>query len=103
MRGFTLVEVVVALVLLQVALLCVFGTTFLALRALSDAEARVLRARAAASIVDSLRAGATAGTGTRDEGHLHARWLVDADGVVDLVVTTPDSAAYRIRSVVRLR
>lgn len=55
-RGFTLIEVVVALVLLEIGVLGVVGTLLLATRTLTEAELTTRATMSAAQVVDSLEA-----------------------------------------------
>ncbi len=85
-RGFTLVEVAVAVVLLEVGLLAAGGTVLLARQILARAE-RIERAAADASaLVDSLlEAGGAASGEVEGEGYrlrwrrVPPGWTVDAD------------------------
>jgi prepilin-type N-terminal cleavage/methylation domain-containing protein len=85
-RGFTLVELLVALVLLEVGLLGVAGTVVLASRTLSRAEERERAVTRAALVLDSLEGTAGGGSGAwiGAWGQLH--WSRDADGRVELRV-----------------
>lgn len=78
--GFTLLEVVVSLVVLEAAVLGVYGTLVLAARTTSDAD-RLERAVAEAEgVLDSL-AGAPAPTsGSRELAYGSIRWEVESDG-----------------------
>jgi len=80
-RGFTLVEVVVALVLLEVAVLGVVGTLALARRTLAEAEALERGVTGVERVVDSLRASGFSGDG--DVAHPWGRvtWVGRADGL----------------------
>lgn len=78
-RGFTLVEVIVALVLLTVGLLAALSMTSLAARTLGEARRISLAAAAAESLADSLvgapgGAGDGAGWGTREHDWGVLRW-----------------------------
>lgn len=103
MKGFTLIETVVALVVLQVAVLGVLGSAFLAIRTVEAAEATALRARAAASILDSLRVHGRPGTGFATPGRVEVEWTIDSIGVLDLRARTPDGADFELHSVLLFR
>lgn len=81
-RGFTLVEVVVALLILEVGLLGVFGMVVLAQRTLAQADAIERGVAELEGLLDSLGVHAAPGGGSRelDVGVVH--WSVTADGTV---------------------
>lgn len=103
MKGFTLIEVLVALVVLQVALVGVLGTALAATRTMHAAEATSLRARAAMSVLDSLRAAGPPRPGSSTHGPVAVSWTVDSIGAVDLAAITPDSVEFRLHTVLRIR
>lgn len=81
--GFTLVETIVALVLLQIAMLALAATAAVAARDLSDALARRRAFAIARSGADGLRsrACASADAGTRAlAGGMVEHWSVSASG-----------------------
>ena len=85
MRGFTLVEVLVALVIFEVGLLGVVGTLVLASRTLARA---VLLERAVGqveSVLDSLAQAQGSGGGQRPAVGGALSWSVDADGSVSVI------------------
>ncbi len=85
-RGFTLVEVVVALILLEIGVLAAAGTLVLASRALGRAE-RIERAVAALELVaDSIGAAGSGADGARPfpGGRVLWGWR-GAGGLADLV------------------
>jgi type II secretory pathway pseudopilin PulG len=91
--GFTLVEVLVALVLLEVGLMGVVGTLVLAARSLTRAELGERGVAAVEHVLDSLvTAGVTAGEGRVDVRGGEVVWRA-AGGSVRLVFATAlDSA-----------
>jgi type II secretory pathway pseudopilin PulG len=95
--GFTLVEIVVALVVVEVGLLGVLGSLILAARTLSQAE---LLERATAEVhrvYDSLSVGALAGEGEREAPPGWLRWRVGAGGEAWVTFELPrDSALARV-------
>ena len=101
-RGFTLLEVVVSLLLLQVAVVGAVGTLAVASRNLAEAELMERAVLGAEGVLDSLRgvAGATDGSRVVDPGGLE--WSVDTLGGVTLYATHPDGRVlFEVRSAVR--
>jgi type II secretory pathway pseudopilin PulG len=93
-RGFTLLEVVVALLLMEVAVLAAVGTLALASRTLARAEHLERAVAAAGGVLDSL-AGADSLVSAADSfGGARLEWLVDAAGRVVLRATGPDSSIW---------
>ncbi|MGD8287098.1 MAG: prepilin-type N-terminal cleavage/methylation domain-containing protein [Gemmatimonadota bacterium] len=89
-RGFTLIEVVVALLLLEVGVLAAAGTLQVASRTLAEAE-RVQRAVVAAGgILDSLARVAAPSDGNRTLPFGEVAWSVDDTGAVILRAETRD-------------
>jgi len=89
-EGFSLIEVVVALLVLEVGML---ATSALALQALRTqrAAADLERARWAASLVlDSLSSDAPPGPGSMAVGDLVLRWGPPTNGAVVLDVVLPE-------------
>jgi len=80
-RGFTLVEVVVALLLLEVAVLGVVGTLVLARRTLTEAEALERAVTGVERVVDSLMASGPMVEG--EDAHAWGRvtWVSLSDGL----------------------
>ena len=78
--GFTLVEILVALVVLQVGLLGVLGSLVLAARTLTRAEALERAVVELHQVYDSLSSGAAPGEGERTSLAGRLRWVVGADG-----------------------
>lgn len=98
-RGFTLVEVVVAVVLLAIASLGVASTTMFVARLAATARALALAARATADIVDSLRGTpcASLGAGSAGTPAGNVQWTASAAGSTRHVraVLTPLSTRVR--------
>ena len=89
-RGFTLLEVVIAILVLEVGVLAAVGTMSVAVTNLARAE-RLERAVASSEgVLDSLAgvAGATSGASTLAGAEIE--WSVDTDGVVALRALDPD-------------
>mgnify|MGYP006969362564 FL=1 len=96
--GFTLVEVVMALLVLQAAALGVLGTLTLAQRTVHRAERLERAATRVEMLLDSLRsAPAEPDSGHWAAGDLRVRWWVEADGGV-LVVATDDRGGELVRA-----
>lgn len=88
-RGFTLIETVIALVLLQLGVLALVGTSGAVARDLAEAAARRRAHAAARNRVEILRAAACAeaSTGTaRLQAGMVEIWRVEAKGAGRLVV-----------------
>lgn len=80
--GFTLVEVIVALLILEVGILGVVGTLLLSSRTLARAEAVERGVLGAERVFDSLRGGAAPPTGSWTDGEGTATWTTSgADSV----------------------
>ncbi|NJD18674.1 MAG: prepilin-type N-terminal cleavage/methylation domain-containing protein [Gemmatimonadetes bacterium] len=95
-RGFTLVEVMVALVVLEVGLLGVLGTLWLATSTLARAE-RVERGVAEVERVwDSLAAAGDAGSGMLETPAGRVRWWPRGSGLRVEWSSGPDSALVRL-------
>ncbi len=80
--GFTLVEVVVALLVLEVGILGAVGTLLLASRTLTRAEAVERGVLETESVLDSLERGAFSGPGVRDGEEGATSWALASDGSV---------------------
>ncbi len=87
-RGFTLIEVVVALVLLEIGVLGVVGTLLLAARTLTEAELTTRAAAATAMAADSLEAHGFMGPGVDSFPGGVVRWEAALDPGRAVVVAT---------------
>lgn len=85
--GFTMVEVMVALVILAVGVLGLAGTTALVVRQVTMADVATERAAALQSVVERLRAADfdSVGTGADTVGLFTAKWTTDDLGRSKLV------------------
>lgn len=102
-RGFTLIEIVVALLVLEVGVVGVVATLLAASKTMGDAE-RVERATGrAASLLDSLRSGAVVGEDSASFVGGVASWRVDSGGRLDLQVRGRRDERLRVSTVVPLR
>lgn len=100
-EGFSLVEVVVAMVLLTIGVLCLAASARAVTRLTSQGARVGHAATVVASRLERLRAGACdalAAGGSATSGPFTERWTVEAAGTVRTVtitVTYPDGAAMR--------
>jgi len=74
--GFTLIEVIVALVLLSVGTLAVVASGLSAARLITSAHHDEFVANAAATLADSLAASGSVGTGESVSGTIRRTWSV---------------------------
>ena len=79
--GFTLLEVLVALAILEVGLVGTVGVLVIAQRDLSTAERLHIATQAAAGVADSLLAGNVADSGGEDAPWGRLRWSADEAGI----------------------
>ncbi len=82
--GFTLMEVLVALFITEVAALGVMGSLVIASETMRRAETLEHATARAEGVLDSLRAGVGPGAGERLFSGGKVAWLVDPRGVVEL-------------------
>jgi prepilin-type N-terminal cleavage/methylation domain-containing protein len=100
-RGFTLVEVLVALLVLEVGILAAAGTLLVAARTLRRSEAEARAVNVVESVLDSLQGGADAGAFARVTAEGTLSGSVSEDGTVRIryrsgregVVVTVEGAA----------
>ena len=83
--GFTLIEVVVALIVLEVAVVGVLGSLVLSSDIARQAETVQYATARAESVLDSLRGGAEVGQGAVTFPQGIVAWTVGTDGVVRVV------------------
>jgi Tfp pilus assembly protein PilV len=83
-RGFTLIEVVVALVVLEVAVIGLVGTLALATATLTRAETLERAVATAEGVLDSIARGASAGADSLVSSAARVTWTVDDSGRVQL-------------------
>jgi prepilin-type N-terminal cleavage/methylation domain-containing protein len=89
-RGFTLIEVVVALLLLELAVTSALGTLTIASHRLGEAERMERVVTEAEGILDSLAGVPEAESGTRAVAGGTIEWAVGTDGAVALIATRDD-------------
>lgn len=96
-RGFTLLEVLVALVVVEVGLLAVIGTSVLARRVLTRAEIVERGVAEVERAYDSLVQGWTAGADLRVGPAGWVRWVVSETGYAQIDFgLQPDSSLVRV-------
>jgi len=93
-RGFTLLEVVVALLLLELAVLSALGTLTVASRQLGEAERMGRVVTEAEGILDSLDGAPIAESGSRDTPEGLIEWTVGVDGSVAMRATRGDGRTW---------
>ena len=87
--GFTLLEVVIALLVLEVAVVSAVGILVIASATLSRADRLERVAALAEGVLDSLAAAPTATTGSLTDPVAVVDWTVDAAGSVIVTATDP--------------
>ena len=92
-RGFTLLEVVIALVIVEVAVVGVLSSLALSARLLRRGEVVQRLVASAEEVLDSLARGAAAGADSlrSDEGWV--RWTVSSDGRLRILGSTDGGEA----------
>jgi len=93
-RGFTLLEVVVALLLLEIAVASAFATLTVASRQLGEAERLERVVTEAEGVLDSLAGVSPAESGSRDVDGGSIDWAVGVDGRIDLTATRADGTIW---------
>ena len=88
MRGFTLLEVVIALVILEIGVLGAVGTLVLAASTLSRAAVLERGTAEVEGLFDSITSNPGPGAGTRRFGGGEALWSVDSVGRVEIRALT---------------
>lgn len=100
-RGFTLVEVVVALLVLEVGVLGALATMVVAAQTLRRAHRLDRATGRVEAVLDSLRGGASPDSASVLVDDVRIRWTVDADGDVEIGATDQEgSLLLRARSTV---
>ena len=96
MRGFSLIEVIVALLVLEVGVMGVAGSFLLASRLMTRAEVMEATVAAMEGVLDSLSGGASEGEGYVEHATGGVRWVVDSFGLVTLSAAGPDGTALLV-------
>jgi prepilin-type N-terminal cleavage/methylation domain-containing protein len=86
--GFSLVELIVAMVLLSIALVALAGTTVVAQRTFAGAAADEAAVHAAAAVIDSLLAESAPASGSRLAGRILVEWMATSDSAADTFQVT---------------
>lgn len=101
--GFTLIEVVVALLVLEVGVLGALATMVVAAETLRRAQGLERATGRVEAVLDSLRGGATPDSASILFDDVRIRWTVDGDGDVEIDATDLEgSLLLRTRSTVPL-
>jgi len=96
-RGYTLLEVIVALVLLEVGILGAIGTMVLASRALVQAEHLERAVSVLEGVVDSLQVDGAGGAGMRPFAGGEVRWSEPVElGVLVVAVDLKGDTLVRV-------
>ncbi len=95
-QGFSLVEVIVAMVLLSIALLAVAGSGMLAAEMLRRAEAADDMTETAMTLLDSLVMSERAGSGVVKRPDYLLEWSA-ADSTVVVAVRGRDGSVFQLR------
>jgi prepilin-type N-terminal cleavage/methylation domain-containing protein len=96
-RGFSLVEVTVAMLLLSLGLLGVAATGLMSARMLREAEAREAMAERTGSVLDSLVSHRVSGTGSVDDARFRTQWSASA-GSVEVQTVMLDGSRFELRA-----
>ncbi len=98
-KGFSLIEVLIAMTLFSIALLGVAGSAVLAGQVMREAQARERSALEALQVIDSLARVQQPRSGQRTVGRMHLRWIVSAPtngtATIDVTVEYPDGSTWR--------
>jgi len=105
-RGFTIIEVMVAVMILTVGLLALVGTAGLVTRMIGQGQRYTVVSTLANERIETLRSGGcpAIGAGTETRGGYVINWLVSAGpGLasrnIQVVVTSPTARGTRVDSV----
>lgn len=93
-RGFTLLEVIVSLLLLQIAVAGAIGTLVVASRTLADAQQTERAVTEAEGVLDSLAGVEGAASGARPVPGGVIEWAVDGSGMVALRASRDDGRLW---------
>jgi prepilin-type N-terminal cleavage/methylation domain-containing protein len=97
-KGFTLVEVLMAIVVLEVGLLGVVGTLVLASHNMRDAVSLERAVSEAERLYDSLTGAPSSGSGLSSVPNGRLRWSVSEGGIVQVdALTVSDSVLFTVQ------
>ncbi|MEX2282867.1 MAG: prepilin-type N-terminal cleavage/methylation domain-containing protein [Gemmatimonadota bacterium] len=98
-KGFSMIEVLIAMTLFGIALLGVAGSAILAGQVMNQAHARERSTLEALQIIDSLTRVREPSSGQRLIGRMQLRWTVSASSSgpaeIEVIVEYPDGGALR--------
>lgn len=97
-RGFTLIEVVMALLVLEVAVIGVLGSLMLASRTARRAEQLERLVQHVESTLDSLRHGARVGDDSVSHPEGRIGWSVEPDGTLTLIADGAEGVVVEVSS-----
>ena len=101
--GFSLLEVIVALVVLEVAVLGAVATVVVASRTMTEAEAIERTVSALEGTADSLSMAATPGQGDKNVAGGRIHWSVESDGGFVVEFSRDERVWFRVAGVVPVR
>ena len=96
-RGFSLIEVIVAMTLLSIALLAIAASGLFAARMLQEGRVRERAVVNAMTLADSLVVARAQGTGVKNAGLYRLEWSA-ADSTASVVVQLANGASFALRS-----
>lgn len=97
-QGFSLVEVIVAMVLLSVGLLGVAGSGLLASQMLREAELREDMLNRTSRLLDSLLVNGVTGPGEQQLARYRLEWTASPE-IVEVTARLPRHADFTLRAV----
>ena len=100
--GFSMVEVLVALVVLELVILGAVGMMVVASTTMSEAEVIERAVSALEGTADSLSQQATIGRGSKDVAGGRIEWSVEPDGEFIMEFTRDERLLVQVAGVVRL-
>ena len=101
-RGFTLAEVIVALVLLELGVLGAFGVLLVASRTVARAERVEIASLLADEVADSLASEATVSSGSLDRSGYVVTWTAFGTGAFSVTVEPPGLGPVIVHGVPRV-
>ena len=101
-RGFTLIELTIAIVLLAIGLLALTGALARALHQTSDARSNHAALREAEGLTDSLAATGVAAAGAIERRGVALRWHAEACGLAECLRVTAATSSDTVSLVAAL-